>query len=153
MKCVQCGTQNEPQNKFCIECGTALVESTAQKYVIPYSRLVGQEVPVLFLFDELGRIAGIVNPSQKIIDEHKMDGVLQKVVILEPTGQVKSKGSEIDTLLTFIQQSKEFLGEKYNADEFSQMSPGDLKKVYLHLFEQILEYKSKRQNSLKSSNS
>ena len=49
----------------------------------------------------------------------------------------------IGAILTFIRQSKEYLGEKYDEASFRNYSTVDLKKEYLKLFEKILRVKSK----------
>lgn len=141
MKCSQCGTKNDPPGKFCKECGADLQTGKAKPQpVIAISELYGKEVEVLFFIESFsGKVTGIVNPTEDQIGRYR-EGHLQRVVIETPAA-----GGEVDenigAVLTFIRQSKEYLGEKYNEAQYRNFSPAELKKEYLKLFERILKDK------------
>ena len=141
MKCSQCGTKNDPQSKFCKECGADLQNPSKGPAVTAISELYGKEVEVLFFIENFsGKVTGIVNPTEDQIGRYR-EGVIQKVVIETPAPQASDEN--IGALLTFIRQSKEYLGEKYEESNFRNYSIKDLKKEYLKLFEKILKFKSK----------
>ena len=71
--------------------------------------------------------------------------IIQKVLIETPV--TTDSDENIGALLTFIRQSKEYLGEKYDEGNFRNYSTSDLKKEYLKLFEKILRVKSKGMDS------
>jgi hypothetical protein len=50
----------------------------------------------------------------------------------------------VGTVLTFIKQSKEYLGEDYNENAYKGFSHAELKKEYLKLFERVLKMKAAR---------
>ncbi len=141
MKCAQCGTKNDPQSKFCRECGADLQGKPKSSAATPVSELYGKEVEVLFFIESFsGKITGIVNPSEDQITRYR-EGILQRVVIETPSET--GADENIGAVLTFIRQSKEYLGEKYNENEYRNFSTADLKKEYLKLFERILKEKSR----------
>jgi hypothetical protein len=68
--------------------------------------------------------------------------VLQRVTI-EAVVPMETD-ENIGAILTFIRQSKEYLGEKFNEGQYRNFSPAELKKEYLKLFERILKDKSRK---------
>ncbi len=145
MKCTQCGTKNDPQSKFCKECGADLQGKPKPPAVTAISELYGKEVEVLFFIEGFsGKITGIVNPSEDQIGRYR-EGILQRVVIDTPSES--GTDENIGAVLTFIRQSKEYLGEKYNESDYRNSSTADLKKEYLKLFERILKEKSRKGDS------
>jgi len=105
------------------------------------SELYGKEVSVLFFIENFtGKVSGIVNPTEDQIGRYR-EGILQKVTIEVPV--TTESDENVGALLTFIRQSKEYLGEKYEEGNFRNYSTNDLKKEYLKLFEKILRVKSK----------
>jgi hypothetical protein len=141
MQCAYCGTKNDPKNKFCRECGSELRGGADQRPSGAFSELYGKEVDVLFFTETLNsKITGIVNPSPEQISRYR-NGVLQRVTI--ESGGDNASDEETATLLTFIRQSKEYLGEKFDENAYRGFAPADLKKEYLHLFEKILKFKAK----------
>jgi hypothetical protein len=145
MKCGQCGAKNDPKNKFCSECGIELQShprSQALTGITGISELYGKDVEILFFIENFtGKISGIVNPTEDQVGRYR-EGVLQKVVIETPSSTETDEN--IGAILTFIRQSKEYLGEKYNENQYRNSSPVELKKEYLKLFERILKDKSKK---------
>ena len=142
MKCVQCGAKNDPTSKFCKECGTALNSNPRTPSVSAVSELYGKEVEVLFFIEGFtGKIAGIVNPSEDQIVRYR-EAVRQKVVVENPVNVETDEN--IGALLTFIRQSKEYLGEAYNENQYRNFTTPDLKKEYLKLFERILKDKARK---------
>ncbi len=142
MKCGQCGTKNDPKNKFCSECGIDLQSHPRSQPLTGISELYGKEVEILFFIENVtGKVTGIVNPSEDQVGRYR-EGVIQKVVIETP---ITTEADEnIGALLTFIRQSKEYLGEKFNEGQYRNTTPAELKKEYLKLFERILKDKSKK---------
>lgn len=108
MKCSQCGTKNEPKAKFCIECGIDLTGAAGSQSFSAISELYGKEVEILFFIENFtGKISGIVNPSEDQIGRYR-EGMLQKVVIESPNN---ANDENVGAILTFIRQSKEYLGK------------------------------------------
>jgi hypothetical protein len=143
MKCGNCGAKNDPKHKFCAHCGTDLQSHPDSQAVASLSELYGKEVDVLFFLENYtGKISGIVNPSPDQIGRYR-DGILQRVVIDSPAGAGAESDENIGAVLTFIRQSKEYLGEKYEEAYYRNFTTPDLKKEYLKLFEKILRVKSK----------
>lgn len=141
MKCGLCGFKNDQKNKFCSECGASLSFSSNTQPLSTISELYGKEVEVLFFIENFsGKVSGIVNPTEDQIGRYR-EGILQKIVIETPV--VSDSDENIGALLTFIRQSKEYLGEKYEESNFRNYSIKDLKKEYLKLFEKILKFKAK----------
>ncbi len=142
MKCSQCGTKNDPNSKFCKECGTVLAGPAGGETLTSISELYGKEVEVIFFIENYtGKISGIVNPTEDQVGRYRQ-GILQKVVIENPANNEPDEN--IGAVLTFIRQSKEYLGEAYNESHYRNFSTVELKKEYLKLFERILREKSKR---------
>ncbi|HJT23064.1 MAG TPA: zinc ribbon domain-containing protein [bacterium] len=142
MKCSQCGTKNDPQSKFCKECGADLQNPSKAPVITVISELYGKEVDVLFFIENFsGKITGIVNPTEDQIGRYR-EGILQRVTIDTPSNSEPDEN--IGAVLTFIRQSKEYLGEKYNETQYRNFSTADLKKEYLKLFERILKEKSSK---------
>ncbi|HET9869424.1 MAG TPA: hypothetical protein VFR02_02855, partial [bacterium] len=79
------------------------------------------------------------NPSTDQISRYK-NGVVQRVVIQAANAEDETVG----TVLTFIKQSKEYLGEEYHENNYKSFSHADLKKEYLKLFERVLKMKAQR---------
>ncbi len=145
MKCGQCGTKNDPQNKFCSECGTDLKSHPRSQVSTGLSELYGKEAEILFFIESYtGKISGIVNPSEDQLVRYR-EGVRQKVVIETPSSSETDEN--VGALLTFIRQSKEYLGEKYNESLYRNSTPAELKKEYLKLFERILKDKSRQSDT------
>jgi hypothetical protein len=142
MKCGKCGTKNDPKSKFCSECGIDLQSHPHSQALTGISELYGKEVEILFFIENFtGKVTGIVNPTEDQIGRYR-EGVLQKVVIETPAGTAEAD-ENIGALLTFIRESKEYLGEKFNENLYRNSTPAELKKEYLKLFERILKDKSK----------
>lgn len=142
MKCGRCGSKNEPSSKFCKECGEDLQSNGQTAPVVSVSELYGKEVEVLFFIENYtGKVTGIVNPSEEQIGRYR-EAVLQRVTI-EAVGPMETD-ENIGAILTFIRQSKEYLGEKFNEGQYRNFSPAELKKEYLKLFERILKDKSRK---------
>ena len=142
MKCSQCGAKSEPNSKFCRECGTAFNSNPKSPSLSAVSELYGKEVDVLFFIEGFtGKIAGIVNPTDDQIVRYR-EAVRQKVSIENPSNIETDEN--IGALLTFIRQSKEYLGEAYNENQYRNFSTVDLKKEYLKLFEKILKDKARK---------
>src|ERR1035441_10215494 len=111
MKCSQCGTKNDPTSKFCKECGIELQAQTQTPTLAAISELYGKEVEVLFFIEGFtGKVTGIVNPTEDQIGRYR-EGILQRMVIETPAPASESD-ENIGAILTFIRQSKEYLGEK-----------------------------------------
>jgi hypothetical protein len=145
MKCGRCGTKNEPSAKFCKECGIDLQAGAQGQGLTTISELYGKEVDVLFFIENFtGKISGIVNPTEEQIGRYR-EGVLQRVLVESPS--TLESDENIGAILTFIRQSKEYLGEKYNENQYRNTSPAELKKEYLKLFERILREKSRNGDS------
>ncbi len=135
MKCPHCGAKNDAGNKVCKDCGFALKPQTENSSSTTVTELLGKDVEVLFFTDSFtGKISGIVNPSQDQILRYK-DGILQHVTI--STGVSGVTDEMAGTLLTFIRQSKDYLGENFNENNYRSWSTVELKKEYLRLFEKI----------------
>ncbi len=135
MKCSHCGAKNDASQKVCKDCGFALHSQSDTQTTTTVSELIGKDVEVLFFTDSFtGKISGIVNPSQDQIYRYK-DGLLQHVTI--STGVSSVSDEMAGTLLTFIRQSKDYLGENFNENNYRSWSTAELKKEYLRLFEKI----------------
>jgi hypothetical protein len=142
MKCGRCGTKNESASKFCKECGEDLQANGQAAPIVSVSELYGKEVEVLFFIENYtGKVTGIVNPSEEQIGRYR-EAVLQRVTI-EAVVPMETD-ENIGAILTFIRQSKEYLGEKFNEGQYRNFSPAELKKEYLKLFERILKDKSRK---------
>lgn len=127
--------------KFCSECGGDLAAKSGSHPLTAISELYGKEVEVLFFIENFtGKISGIVNPTEDQIGRYR-EGILQKILIDAPI--TTESDENVGALLTFIRQSKEYLGDKYDESNFRNYSTADLKKEYLKLFEKILRVKSK----------
>lgn len=145
MKCGQCGTKNDPNSKFCRECGADLQSHPKSQPLTGISELYGKDVEVLFFIENFsGKISGIVNPTEDQIGRYR-EGILQRVTIESPA--TAETDENIGAVLTFIRQSKEYLGEKYSESDYRNTSTAELKKEYLKLFERILKEKSKKGDS------
>ncbi len=141
MKCGHCGAKNDVKAKFCVECGTPVSLASGEKPLTAVSELYGKEVDVLFFIENFtGKVSGIVNPTADQIGRYR-EGIIQRVLIETPV--TTDSDENIGALLTFIRQSKDYLGEKYDESNFRNYSTSDLKKEYLKLFEKILRVKSK----------
>ena len=138
MKCPRCGAQNNPKSKFCSECGGEL--NSVSEQALSSAGLVGKEVDVLFFTDTFtNKIGGIVAPTSDQIGRYK-GGIVQKVIIQAANEADDTTGA----VLTFIKQSKDYLGEDYNENTYKGFTPADLKKEYLKLFERVLKMKAQR---------
>ena len=143
MKCSNCQANNAAHNKFCKECGQPLTNHSAHPMPVSNSELYGKEVEVLFYIDpSTGKITGLVNPTEELASKVKKDGVRQRVTIEAPDNVVSD--ADAGTVLTFIRQSKEFLGEDYDESNYRNLSVVELKKEYLKLFERVLKTKAQR---------
>jgi hypothetical protein len=147
-QCAQCGFKNDPKNRFCGDCGAELRPGQENHPLPLLSELYGKEAEVLFFIEGVtGKITGIVNPTQGQLERYRQ-GILQKVTI-EAAGAGATAESAA-TILTFIRQSKDYLGEDFNENLYRGFSPADLKKEYLRLFEKILKAKAQRQDAPKT---
>ena len=143
MKCSNCHTRNDSQNKYCKACGQDLKSHPDYSPAISNSELYGKEVDVLFYVDKAtGKILGYVNPTEEQIGRYKKDSVVQTVTVEAPGDVVADENS--GAILSFIRQSKEFLGEDFDDSTYRNYSVQDLKKEYLRLFERVLKVKAKR---------
>jgi len=143
MKCSNCHTKNEPQNKYCKECGKELKGHPGHVPVITNSELYGKDVDVLFYLDSsTGKISGFINPTEDQVNRFRKDSVLQRVTVEAPEDVVADENA--GPVLSFIRQSKEFLGEDYNESSYRNFSVPELKKEYLKLFERVLKMKAQR---------
>jgi hypothetical protein len=144
MKCGACNTKNDSHSKYCKECGQELKSNPEYSQPVKNSELYGKEVEVLFYLDKsIGKISGFVNPTEDQINRYKKDSILQVVTVLAP-GDVTAD-ENAGTILSFIRQSKEFLGEDYDESYYRKYSGMELKKEYLRLFERVLAIKAKRE--------
>lgn len=141
MKCPNCGTKNESNGKFCRECGADLQGQGKAQASTAISELYGKEVDVIIFIEKFsGKISGIVNPTEDQVSRYK-DGILQRIVVEPPAG---AEDENVGALLTFIRQSKEYLGERFDENNYRNFSTHDLKREYLKLFERILTDKSRK---------
>jgi hypothetical protein len=146
MKCNNCGMKNDPKSKFCKECGTELTPQVAAQIGKAVTELYGKEVEVLFFYDSFtGKVSGIVKPTDEQTHRYP-DGILQRVRIEAPGG---AKDENVTAILTFIRQSKEYLGEDYNETLYRGFPTSELTKEYLKLFERILKMRIKQENVVK----
>lgn len=146
MKCAQCGTKNDPKNKFCFECGAELVAEVEEFPVQATNNLYGKEVEVLFYQEPLSdKIGGIVSPTSEQKMKYRKDGVVQHVVIESP----HAVDDTFAAVLAFIRQSKDYLGEEFHESHYLSYDIKDLKKEYLKLFERVMKMKEKRIDSVK----
>ncbi len=142
MNCTQCGYKNDPKSRFCSQCGKEIQTRSDSSSISTITELYGKDVDVLFFIENFtGKISGIVNPSEDQVGRYR-EGVLQRVTIESANNQATDE--TVGTILTFIRQSKEYLGEKYNESNYRNFTPVDLKREYLHLFERILKAKAMR---------
>ncbi len=142
MNCTQCGYKNDPKSRFCSQCGKEIQTRSDSSSISTITELYGKDVDVLFFIENFtGKISGIVNPSEDQVGRYR-EGVLQRVTIESANNQATDE--TVGTILTFIRQSKEYLGEKYNESNYRNFTPADLKREYLHLFERILKAKAMR---------
>ena len=148
MVCGKCGTQNDSTSKFCKSCGVELGVQTSSQSANTLSELYGKEVEVLFFIENFtGKVSGIVNPSEDQIGRYR-EGLLQRVTIEAPSSNPSDES--VGAILTFIRQSKEYLGEEFHEVHYNSFSLPDLKKEYLKLFERVLKMKEKRGDSPKA---
>jgi len=146
MKCSNCHTRNDSQNKYCKSCGQDLKNHPEYSPVVSNSELYGKDVLVLFYLDKAtGKISGYVNPTDEQIARFKKDSVLQNVTVEAPGDVIADENA--GAVLSFIRQSKEFLGEDFDESSYRNFSVPDLKKEYLRLFERVLQVKAKREAS------
>ncbi len=142
MKCTQCGFKNEVKSRFCSQCGLELLAHPDAGQITTLTELYGKEVEVLFFIESFtGKISGIVNPSEDQIGRYR-EGVVQKVTIESNANSATDE--TVGTILTFIRQSKDYLGEDFNESNYRGNTPQELKKEYLKLFERILKVKAQR---------
>lgn len=140
MKCAQCGFKNDAKSRYCSQCGAELYAHSDDQSATTLAELYGKEVDVLFFIENFtGKISGIVNPSEDQIGRYR-EGIVQRVAI--ESGTNNATDETVGTLLTFIRQSKEYLGDKFEESQYRNFSPHDLKKEYLKLFERILKAKA-----------
>jgi hypothetical protein len=143
MKCVNCGANNSSHNKFCKECGKDLKNHPEHASAVINSELYGKEVDVIFYIDpSTGKITGLVNPTDELASKVRKDGVRQRVTIDAPDNVVTDETA--GAVLSFIRQSKEFLGEEYDESNYRNIPVPELKKEYLKLFERVLKTKEQR---------
>lgn len=146
MKCSQCNTVNEVKNKFCFECGALLPSEVEEMTVQVTNNLYGKEVEVLFYQEPMSdRIGGFVSPTPEQKMRYRKDGVVQTIIIESP----HAGDDTFATVMTFIRQSKEYLGESFSEASYLGHSLPDLKKEYLKLFERVLKAKEKRMDGMK----
>ena len=147
MKCHRCGTINDPKGKFCRECGSALLGSPENPSLATLSELYGKEVDILFFVEDYtGKISGIVNPTEDQVGRYRR-GIRQRVMIGAGAANANTSAEATATLLAFIRQSKEYLSEDFKEERYRGLSPAELKKEYLHLFERILKAKAHLQET------
>lgn len=144
MKCVRCGSENPPSDKFCGQCGMDLKAQPGEAPSV-FARLLNREVRILFYFEDTRgeKISGIVNPTLEEIEKYQDSGVVQTVRITPDMGE------RPESILPFIKQSKEFLGEPYDEAQYRNWDTKTLKKEFLRLFERVLKAKEKRQDAMR----
>ena len=143
MKCSKCDAKNDAQSKFCKQCGAELKAQPEMQLVNTSAEMVGKDVLVLFFIDPFsGKISGIVNPTDDQLARYQKVSIVQKVTIQGADDETAGEG--IGAILSFIRQSKDFLGEDYNETFYRAHSIADLKKEYLKLFERVLKEKARR---------
>lgn len=145
MKCSNCHSNNAAHNKFCKECGQPIINESSHKNsaVKENSELYGKEVEIVFYIDPTsGKITGLVNPTDELAGKIKKNGVRQRVTIEPPDNVVMD--TDAGTVLAFIRQSKDFLGENYDEADYRNIPVAELKKEYLKLFERVLKTKAQR---------
>lgn len=143
MKCSKCEAKNDANSKFCKECGAELHPQPDLQLVNANAELIGKEVLVLFFFEPFsGKISGIVNPTDDQLTRYQKTSIAQRITI---QGADEDSGGEgIGAILSFIRQSKEFLGEDYTENFYRTHTIPELKKEYLKLFERVLKEKARR---------
>ena len=143
MKCSKCEAKNDANSKFCKECGAELHAQPDLQLVNTNAELIGKEVLVLFFIEPFsGKISGIVNPTDDQVTRYQKTSIAQRITI---QGTDEDSGGEgIGAILSFIRQSKEFLGEDYNESFYRTHTIPELKKEYLKLFERVLKEKARR---------
>lgn len=146
MKCYRCGNENEIKAKYCVECGAEMQRSRPREKSHITKQLFGKEVELLFWSADpaFEQVSVIVNPTLEEVHRHQDDGILQKVMI----GTTSDAGESAALILTFIKQSREYLGEEFDPSLYRGVPPSELKKEYLRLFERVLKEKNKRQEKL-----
>jgi hypothetical protein len=150
MKCPQCGFKNDIKSRFCSQCGAELLAAADAQSTTALAELYGKEVDVLFFIENFtGKISGIVNPTEDQIGRYR-EGVLQRVTV--ESGTNNATDETVGTILTFIRQSKDYLGEEFNETQYRTFAPKELKKEYLKLFERILKVKAQRGEPPKQAN-
>lgn len=143
MKCAKCDAKNDAQSKFCKQCGAELKPQPELQLVNSNAELIGKEVLILFFIEPFsGKISGIVNPTDDQLTRYQKSSIVQKVTIQGADDETAGKG--IGAILSFIRQSKDFLGEEYNESFYRAHSISELKKEYLKLFERVLKEKARR---------
>jgi hypothetical protein len=148
LKCAQCGTINEPKNKFCFECGVELTPEVEEMVVQATNNLYGKEVEVLFYSEPLSeKISGFVSPTNEQKMRYRKDGVVQNVIIESP----HAADDTFAAVLAFIRQSKDYLGEEFHEAHYLTFDLKALKKEYLKLFERVMRMKEKRMDGVKPS--
>jgi hypothetical protein len=146
MRCYQCGNDNEIKAKFCMECGAEMHREHKKEKPPVSARLYGKEVELLFWSEdpEFAQVEVIVNPTLDEVNRHRIDGIIQKVMI----GTTGDAGESAAMILPFIKQSMDYLGEDFDPTLYRGLPPSELKKEYLRLFERVLKEKNKRQAKL-----
>jgi hypothetical protein len=143
MKCSKCDAKNDANSKFCKECGAELRQQPELQLVNTNAELLGKEVVVIFFIEPFsGKISGIVNPTEDQLTRYQKTSIAQRVTIQGADEETGSEG--VGAILSFIRQSKEFLGEDYNESFYRTHTIPELKKEYLKLFERVLKEKARR---------
>ena len=143
MKCAKCDAKNDAQSKYCRECGAELKPPPDLQTINASTELIGKDVLVIFYIEPFaGKITGIVNPTDDQLTRYQKNSIVQKVTIQGPDEDAAGEG--IGAILSFIRQSKDFLGEEYNESFYRAHSIAELKKEYLKLFERVLKEKARR---------
>lgn len=140
--CPQCGHASEENDKFCKECGHALKRARRETPLNPLLQLFGKEVELLFYTDDPKgeAVQVIVNPTREEIARHDGDAILQNVVI----GTSSDNSESAAVILPFIKQSKEYLAEPFDPKAYRHLSPVELRKEYLKLFERVMKENVRR---------
>ncbi len=145
-KCRQCGHPAEDSDKFCKECGAPLKRARREAPLNPLMQLFGKEVELLFhTEDPKGEaIQVIVNPTRDEVARYNGDAILQNVVI----GTSADNSESAAVILPFIKQSKEYLAEPFDPRMYRDLSPVELRKEYLRLFERVMKENVRRMEKI-----
>lgn len=145
-KCRQCGHQAAADDNFCKECGTPLKRTKRETPVNPLLQLFGKEVELLFHTDDPTgeQIQVIVNPTREEVSRFDGDSIRQNVII----GTTSDNSESAAVILPFIKQSKEYLAEPFDPKVYRDMTPVEMRKEYLRLFDRMMKENVRRMEKI-----